>query len=132
LASLLSSPYFKGGGIVKQSKGKGSKVAKDTVLEEEEDESILPPFVAGTSSSQKYLMNGIVKDILQEFVNLIKQMINSSQKARKLAIQNENSFRKSQSRVEVLLKYIDSLEDDQAMFDQEDDPLGTEDEGSDV
>ncbi|KAL4365333.1 hypothetical protein AHAS_Ahas07G0095600 [Arachis hypogaea] len=73
-----------------------------------------------------------MKDVLLEFVNLIKQMIHSSQQARKLTIQNENSLHKSQSQVDVLLKYIDFLEDDQVMSKQEEDLLRTEDEGSDI
>ncbi|KAL4316176.1 hypothetical protein AHAS_Ahas15G0258900 [Arachis hypogaea] len=88
---------LKGGGAVNQTKRKGTKVAKYTVMKEKEDEIIHPPSVAGTFSSNKYLVNGIVKDVLQEFVNLTKDMINSSQQARKLAIQNENSLRKSQT-----------------------------------
>ncbi|QHO54586.1 uncharacterized protein DS421_2g58100 [Arachis hypogaea] len=101
-------------------------------MEEEEDES-LPPSAVGTSSSNKYLVNGVVKDVLQEFVNLTKYLINSSKLVRKLAIQNENFLRKSQSRVEVLLKYIDSLKDEQMQTDQEDEEiLETDDEKSDV
>ncbi|KAL4397028.1 hypothetical protein AHAS_Ahas01G0150900 [Arachis hypogaea] len=123
--------YLKSGGVVKQSKEKGTRAAKEMILQEEEE--IFPPAsTTGTSSSYKYLMNGIVKDGLQEFINLTKQIINLIQEARKLAIQNENSFRKSQSRVEVLLKYIKYLDDEQAMSDQDEDPFRIEDEGSDV
>ncbi|KAL4365292.1 hypothetical protein AHAS_Ahas07G0091500 [Arachis hypogaea] len=120
--------YLKGGGAVKQSKKKETRTGKDTIIEEE-DESLLPPSSADTSSSNKYLVNDIVKDVLQEFVNLTKHLINSSKQARKLEIQNENSLRKSQDRVGVLLKYIDSLGDEMIQFDQEDEEiLETKDE----
>jgi len=59
-------------------------------------------------------------------------MINSNKQVRILALQNENSFQKSQSRVEVLKKYLDSLDDDQPLIDQDEDMIGTEDEGSDA
>ncbi|QHO01197.1 uncharacterized protein DS421_13g412970 [Arachis hypogaea] len=124
--------YRKGSGVVKQTKGKSTKATKETVLEEEEEESIPPPSTTGTSSSHKYLINGIVNDVLQEFVNLTKQMINSSKQARILALQNETFFRKFQSRVEVLMKYLDSLDDDQPLTNQDEDMIGTEDEGSDT
>ncbi|QHO20414.1 uncharacterized protein DS421_11g337760 [Arachis hypogaea] len=102
-------------------------------MEEEEDESIPPSSAVGTSTSIKYLVNSIVKDVLQEFVNLTKHMISSSQQAKSLAIQNKNSLRKFQSRVEILLKYLKSLEDDQMMSDhEEEDFFGIEEDGSDV
>ncbi|KAL4294183.1 hypothetical protein AHAS_Ahas18G0202600 [Arachis hypogaea] len=124
---------LKGGCVVKQTKEKGAKAARDTIMEEDEDKSIPPPSAAGISTSNKYLVNGIVKDVLQEFVNLTMHIINSSQQARRLTIQNENSLRKSQGRVEVLLKYLESLEDDQMMSEhKEEDILGTEDEGFNV
>ncbi|KAL4343770.1 hypothetical protein AHAS_Ahas11G0111600 [Arachis hypogaea] len=92
--NIISS--LKDGGAVKQLKEKGTKATKNTVMEEE-DKSIPPSSAAMTSSSHKYLVNDIVKNVLQKFVNLTKYMIKSSQQARKHAIQNENSFRKSQS-----------------------------------
>ncbi|KAL4288427.1 hypothetical protein AHAS_Ahas19G0285100 [Arachis hypogaea] len=109
--------YFKGGRVVKQTKGKGTKAARDMVMEEEDVESIPLPSAAGTSSFNKYLVNGIVNDVLQEFVNVTMHMINLIKQARKLAILNENSLRKFQSRVEVLLKYIESLKDDPMQLD---------------
>ncbi|KAL4300070.1 hypothetical protein AHAS_Ahas17G0164100 [Arachis hypogaea] len=48
------------------------EVDKEPVLEEDEEENLPPPSTANTSSSHKYLVNGIVNDVLQEFVNLTK------------------------------------------------------------
>ncbi|KAL4357314.1 hypothetical protein AHAS_Ahas09G0174300 [Arachis hypogaea] len=62
----------KDGGAVKQTKRKRTKATRDMVMEKKEDESTYPPSAAGTSNSNKYLINRIVKDVLQEFVNLIK------------------------------------------------------------
>ncbi|KAL4328960.1 hypothetical protein AHAS_Ahas13G0252300 [Arachis hypogaea] len=121
---------LKGGGTMKQSKKKSSKTTKDTIMEETKDESLPPYSVAGTSSLHKYLINGIVKDVLQEFVNMTKQMVNSSQQSRRLALQNKKSLLKSHIRVEVLLKYLDSLDEDQVLTESEEENLGTEDGSS--
>ncbi|KAL4294106.1 hypothetical protein AHAS_Ahas18G0194900 [Arachis hypogaea] len=64
--------YLKGSGVVKQTKEKSTKAVKKLVLEKDEEESIFLPSTVGSSSSNKYLINGIIKDVLQEFINLLK------------------------------------------------------------
>ncbi|XP_025670660.1 uncharacterized protein [Arachis hypogaea] len=87
-----------------------------------------------TSSSQMHLLTGVVKDVLQELINLSKHLITSSKQERKLVVQNENALRKFMDRFEVLLNYVDNMTEDEHMpSDPEDEePLGTEDEGSNV
>ncbi|QHO48371.1 uncharacterized protein DS421_1g04900 [Arachis hypogaea] len=56
--------YFKGGGATKQTKEKSIKDTKKPIFEEDEKESIPLSSTAGTFSSHKHLINGIVKDVL--------------------------------------------------------------------
>ncbi|XLU94283.1 hypothetical protein S245_008635 [Arachis hypogaea] len=101
-------------------------------MDESEDESLQSPSVAGILDSHKYLITGIVKDVLQEFVSMTTQIVKFSKKTRKIAIQNEKSLLKSHDRVAVLLKHLDSLDEDQAHFNKEEDFLESEEEESDA
>ncbi|KAL4329563.1 hypothetical protein AHAS_Ahas13G0312600 [Arachis hypogaea] len=93
---------------------------------------ILSPSAAGTLSSHKYLITGVVKDVLQEFVSLAKQMVKSSKETQKLALKSEKSLIKSHDQIEVLLKYLNLLDEDQELSEKEEDVLDTEEEDSDA
>ncbi|KAL4288718.1 hypothetical protein AHAS_Ahas19G0314200 [Arachis hypogaea] len=71
-------------------------------------------------------------DVLQEFVNLSNHLISSSQQEKKLAVRNENAFCKSRDRVAILLKYVDNIYKDETITTDQEEPLDTENEGSDA
>ncbi|KAL4287896.1 hypothetical protein AHAS_Ahas19G0232000 [Arachis hypogaea] len=120
---------------MKQQK-KGHTRSKRVVLDDEEEEldGIPPQSTTRTSASTgyKFLLYRVVKDILQKFVNLSNHLISTSQQAIKLSIRNENTLRKSRDRVEVLLKYVDNIHEDDTMATDQEESLDTEDEGLDA
>ncbi|KAL4288719.1 hypothetical protein AHAS_Ahas19G0314300 [Arachis hypogaea] len=71
--------------------------------------------------------------VLREgFVSLSNHLISSSQQERELTVQNENAFRKSRDQVAILLKYADNIHKDETIATNQEEPLDTENEGSDA
>ncbi|XLU75274.1 hypothetical protein S245_034327 [Arachis hypogaea] len=72
------------------------------------------------------------KNILLECATMTKQMVKSSKEVRKLALQNEKAWLKSHERVNLLLKHLDSVDEDMTPFEKEDDVLESNEENSDA
>ncbi|XP_020979622.1 uncharacterized protein LOC110272120 [Arachis ipaensis] len=128
--------YTSGGGSVKQQKNGATRTEKIVIDDDDDDDDELddipPPSTSETSAltGHKSLLYGVVKDFLQKFVNLSNHLISTSQQQRKLAMKNENALRKSRDRVAVLLKYVDNINEDDTMVTDQEEPLDSEEDGS--
>ncbi|KAL4314977.1 hypothetical protein AHAS_Ahas15G0139000 [Arachis hypogaea] len=97
----------------------GPTRTEKVVLDDDDDElhDIPPPSISRTSAStdHKSLLYEVVKDVLQEFVNLSNHLISTSQQERKFAVRNGNALQISRNRIDVLLKYVDNIHEDNIM-----------------
>ncbi|QHO27682.1 uncharacterized protein DS421_7g210130 [Arachis hypogaea] len=128
--------YLKRGSSVKQHK-KGLTRTEKVVfgdIDDNELDDIHPPSTLGTSGStgHKSFLFRIVKDVLQEFMNLSNHLFSTSKQERKLVIKHENALKKSTDRVDVLMKYVDNIQEDKIMVTSQEERLDFEEDGSDA
>ena len=118
--------YIKGGGAVKKTAPRRRQTDDSTDVPSVDEDPLIPP----STSTTVRTMTCILKNVLEEFLNLTDLLLHHGAERKRNQVLEENALKKTKGRIRILRDFVEDIEVGLTTSDNEGEDDGTSDESN--